>query len=210
MARSKASHAWMREHVTDPFVKRARKEGYRSRAAYKLTEIVERDKLIRPGMTVVELGAAPGGWCQIVASLVGQKGRVIALDLLEMAPIPGVTFIRGDFREDAPRHALEQALGGRQADLVLSDLAPNISGVAATDQARAAELAELALAFAERHLKPGGSFLVKAFHGAGIDEVRRRMAVAFETVSVRKPKASRDRSSEFYLLARGRRGQVGR
>ena len=210
MARSKTSHAWMREHITDPFVKRARKEGYRSRAAYKLTEIVERDRLIRPGMTVVELGAAPGGWCQFVSTLVGPKGRVVALDLLEMAPIPGVTFIRGDLREDAPRQALEQALGGRQADLVLSDMAPNISGVAATDQARAAELAELALAFAERHLKPGGSVLVKAFHGAGIDEVRRRMAAAFETVSVRKPRASRDRSSEFYLLARGRRGQSGR
>jgi 23S rRNA (uridine2552-2'-O)-methyltransferase len=212
MARSKGSRAWMREHVSDPFVKRAKREGYRSRAAFKLQEIIERDRLVKPGMVVVDLGAAPGGWCQVVAPLLGANGRLLALDLLPMEPIPGVTFIQGDFREEEALRAMERALGGRQVDLVLSDMAPNISGISAADQARSAHLVELAVDFARAHLKPGGALLVKAFHGAGMDELRKTMTRVFESVVVRKPRASRDRSSEFYLLARRlrhARGGVG-
>jgi 23S rRNA (uridine2552-2'-O)-methyltransferase len=205
MGRSKSSHAWMREHVADSFVKRAKREGYRSRAAFKLLEIVERDRLVNPGMIVVDLGAAPGGWCQVMAPLLGPNGRLVAVDLLPMDPVPGVTFIQGDFREDEALQAVEIALGGRLVDLVLSDMAPNISGIAATDQARSAHLVELAVDFARTHLKPGGALLVKVFHGAGMDELRRIMSQAFDSVVVRKPRASRDRSSEFYLLARGLR-----
>jgi 23S rRNA (uridine2552-2'-O)-methyltransferase len=205
MGRSKSSHAWMREHVADSFVKRAKREGYRSRAAFKLLEIVERDRLVNPGMVVVDLGATPGGWCQVMAPLLGPNGRLVAVDLLPMDPVPGVTFIQGDFREDEALQAVEIALGGRLVDLVLSDMAPNISGIAATDQARSAHLVELAVDFARTHLKPGGALLVKVFHGAGMDELRRIMSQAFDSVVVRKPRASRDRSSEFYLLARGLR-----
>lgn len=208
MARSKRSHAWMQEHVSDPFVKRARKEGYRSRAAFKLLEILQRDRLVKPGMLVVDLGAAPGGWAQVVAPLLGPLGRLVALDVLPVEPIPGVEVVRGDFREEATLRALERALGGREADLVLSDMAPNISGVSATDQARSAHLVELAFDFALAHLKPGGSLLVKAFQGSGMDELRGRMRQAFDSVRARKPKASRDRSSEFYLLARGLRASA--
>ncbi|HWQ38878.1 MAG TPA: RlmE family RNA methyltransferase [Burkholderiales bacterium] len=207
MARSRRSHAWMQEHVSDPFVKRARKEGYRSRAAFKLLEILQRDRLVKPGMLVVDLGAAPGGWAQVVAPMLRPQGRLVALDVLPVQPIPGVAVVRGDFREEATLRALEQALGGRDVDLVLSDMAPNISGVSASDQARSADLVELALDFALAHLKPGGSLLVKAFQGAGMDELRDRMRQAFDSVSARKPKASRDRSSEFYLLARGLRAR---
>jgi 23S rRNA (uridine2552-2'-O)-methyltransferase len=195
----------MREHVSDPFVKRARREGYRSRAAFKLLEIIERDHLVKPGMVVVDLGAAPGGWSQVVAPLLGPGGRLVAFDLLPMDPLPGVRLIQGDFREDEALRALEHALEGRKVDLVLSDMAPNISGVASTDQARAAHLVELAVEFAVSHLKPGGALLVKAFHGSGMEQIRRNMAQAFDSVVVRKPKASRDRSSEFYLLAKGPR-----
>lgn len=195
----------MREHVTDPYVRRAKQEGYRSRAAFKLIEILEKDKLVRPGMLIVDLGAAPGGWSQVLAPLVGPSGRVIALDLLDMDPIRNVEFIRGDFSDLEPLSRLEQSLAGRPADLVVSDMAPNISGVAMVDQARALLLAELALEFAQRWLKPGGSLLVKAFQGVGTDDYRKQLAVAFSTVAVRKPKASRDRSSEVYLLAKGRR-----
>ncbi len=205
MARSKTSKAWMREHVTDQFVKRAAREGLRSRAAYKLQEINERDKLVKRGMCVVDLGAAPGGWSQFVAPLVGADGKVIALDLLDMAPIPNVEFIQGDFREPAVLEAVERALGGRGVDLVLSDMAPNISGVRATDQARWANLTELAVEFARNHLNPGGSLLVKCFQGAGVDELRRELGQLFDSLAVRKPEASRDRSREFFLLARGRR-----
>jgi 23S rRNA (uridine2552-2'-O)-methyltransferase len=205
MARTKTSKAWMHEHVTDPFVRRAKQEGYRSRAAYKLLEILERDKLVRPGMTVVDLGAAPGGWSQVLAPLVGAKGRVIALDVLEMAPIPHVTFLRGDFAADDAPARLDEALAGRAVDLVVSDMAPNISGVGMVDQARAIHLAELALDFAAGCLKPGGNLLVKVFQGSGLDEYRRQLGNAFETVAVRKPKASRDRSSELFLLAKGRK-----
>ena len=208
MARTKTSKAWMREHVTDPYVRRAKQEGYRSRAAYKLIEVLEKDKLVRPGMTVVDLGAAPGGWSQVLAPLAGTAGRVIALDVLEMELIEGVAFIRGDFSETATLERLEKELAGRRIDLVISDLAPNISGVGLVDQARSIGLAEVALEFARDRLKPGGSFLVKMFQGSGIDEFRKQLAESFTTVAVRKPKASRDRSSELYLLAKGRRSTV--
>jgi len=198
----------MHEHVTDPYVRRAKQEGYRSRSAYKLIEVLEKDKLVRPGMTVVDLGAAPGGWSQVLAPLVGSAGRVIALDVLEMAPVERVAFIRGDFSETATLERLEKELAGRRIDLVISDMAPNISGVGLVDQARSVGLGELALEFARDRLKPGGSFLVKMFQGSGIDEFRKQLAESFTTVAVRKPKASRDRSSELYLLAKGRRSTV--
>lgn len=200
MKRTKTSKAWMNEHVNDPYVLRAKQEGYRSRAAYKLLEIAERDHLLRPGMSVVDLGATPGGWSQVVAQKQAGQGLTIALDLLEMAPLPGVTFIQGDFREDAVLNALIETLRGRAVDLVISDMAPNISGIGLVDQARAMHLAELALEFAEQHLKPGGNFLVKVFQGEGFDEYVRTMRRAFKQVVTRKPKASRDRTSETYLL----------
>lgn len=205
MARTKTSKAWMQEHVTDIYVRRAKQEGYRSRAAFKLMEILDKDKLVRSGMVVVDLGAAPGGWSQVLAPLVGEKGRVIALDLLEMEPIRNVTFLRGDFGEDQVLADLQKALEGRQADLVVSDMAPNISGVGMVDQARSMGLAELALDFTGNFLKPGGCLLVKVFQGSGMDEFRKQLGEAFDSVSVRKPKASRDRSSELFLLAKGRR-----
>lgn len=208
MARTKTSKAWMHEHVTDPYVRRAKQEGYRSRSAYKLIELLQKDKLVRPGMTVVDLGAAPGGWSQVLAPLVGSAGRVIALDVLEMEPVEGVAFIRGDFSETATLERLEKELAGRRIDLVISDMAPNISGVGLVDQARSIELAELTLEFARDRLKPGGNFLVKMFQGSGVDEFRKRLAEAFSTVAVRKPRASRDRSSELYLLAKGRRSSA--
>lgn len=205
MQRTKTSKAWMREHVNDPFVKRAKQEGYRSRAAYKLQEILDRDKLVRAGMTVVDLGAAPGGWSQVLAPLVGEKGLVVALDILEMEPISRVTFLRGDFTADEAPARLDAALEGRLVDLVVCDMAPNISGVGMVDQARSVHLAELALDFAVQRLKPGGNLLVKVFQGSGFDEFRRQLGAAFENVAVRKPKASRDRSSELFLLAKGRK-----
>jgi len=194
---------WMKEHVADAYVKRARAQGMRSRAAYKLMEIAERDRLLRPGMTVVDLGAAPGGWTQVAAERVGAHGRVLALDILEMAPVRGATFIRGDFREGAAVEQLERALAGLAADLVLSDMAPNITGIAATDQARALEFAELALEFAMKHLKPQGNFLVKAFQGAGFEDFLKTLRSRFTAVAIRKPDASRSRSSEVYLVAKG-------
>jgi len=202
MARSKSSNAWLRRHVNDPYVHRARAQGYRSRAAYKLIEIAERDALARPGDTAVDLGAAPGGWAQALAERVGRSGRVVAVDLLEVAPIPGVTVIRGDFSEEAVRDRIREALDGRALDLVVSDLAPNLSGVSATDQARSMDLCEAALEFAEVHLKPQGAFLVKAFQGAGYPEFLAAMRGAFVTVASRKPGASRERSSEMYLLGK--------
>ena len=204
MARTKTSKAWMHEHVTDIYVRRAKQEGYRSRSAFKLLEILEKDKLVRSGMIVVDLGAAPGGWSQVLASLIGEKGRVIALDMLEMEPIRNVTFLRGDFSEDNAVAALQKELGGRKADLVVSDMAPNISGVGMVDQARSMHLAELALDFTGDFLKPGGVLLVKVFQGAGLDEFRKQLGEVFDSVAVRKPKASRDRSSELFLLAKGR------
>jgi len=191
--------------VTDVYVRRAKQEGYRSRSAYKLLEILEKDKLVRSGMTDVDLGAAPGGWSQVLAPLVGSKGQVIALDILEMEPMRGAVLIRGDFSDESTLKLLEEQMGNRSIDLVVSDMAPNISGVGLVDQARSIHLAELALEFARDRLKPGGDLLVKVFQGAGLDEFRKQLAAAFASVAVRKPKASRDRSSEFYLLARGKR-----
>ncbi|MDE2118855.1 MAG: 23S rRNA (uridine(2552)-2'-O)-methyltransferase RlmE [Betaproteobacteria bacterium] len=200
MKRSKTSKQWMHEHVSDPYVQRAQKEGYRSRAAYKLLEIAERDHLLKPGMVVVDLGATPGGWSQVVAARVGPGGKVIALDLLPLHPLHGVEFIQGDFREDSVLAQLEERLGGRQIGLVISDMAPNISGIGMADQARAMHLAELALDFSVRHLQPGGAFLVKVFQGAGFEDYVKLMRGYFARVVTRKPKASRDRSSELYLL----------
>lgn len=196
---------WMKEHVADRFVKRAKAEGMRSRAAYKLGEIADRDRLLKPGMIVVDLGAAPGGWAQVAGERVGPRGRVIAIDLLEMRGLPNVTFIHGDFYDDATVEQLEKALGGTKADLVLSDMAPNLSGIPVADQARALDLAELALDFALKHLKPQGNFLVKAFQGAGFDTFLKSLRARFATVAVRKPDASRSRSSEVYLLGKGLR-----
>jgi 23S rRNA (uridine2552-2'-O)-methyltransferase len=195
--------SWMQEHISDAYVKRARVEGMRSRAAYKLDEIAARDRLLKPGMVVVDLGAAPGGWSQVAAGRVGPRGRVIALDLLEMPSLPGVTFLRGDFRVDATLAELERMLGGQRADLVLSDMAPNLSGIASSDQARVMGLAELALDFALKHMKPQGNFLVKLFQGAGFEDYLKILRSRFSAVAVRKPEASRDRSREVYLLGKG-------
>lgn len=202
MARTRTSKAWMQEHVHDPFVQQAKKEGWRSRAAFKLMEIDDRDRLLRPGEVVVDLGATPGGWSQVVAKRVGSGGRVLALDLLEMQPIHGVTFIQGDFREDDVLQRVEAALGGRPVGLVLSDMAPNMSGVPLVDQARVMHLAELALEFARAHLKPDGALLVKVFQGSDYDTFVKSMRAVFRQVATRKPEASRDRSAEIYLLGR--------
>ena len=198
--------SWMQEHVADAYVKRARAEGMRSRASYKLEEIAGRDRLLAPGMLVVDLGAAPGGWSQVAARKVAPSGRVIALDALDMPEIAGVSFIRGDFRDPQAVEALERALAGRQADLVLSDMAPNLSGVASSDQARVMGLAELALDFALKHLKPQGNLLVKTFQGADFDNFLKTLRSRFKSVAVRKPEASRSRSSEVYLVGKGLRG----
>jgi 23S rRNA (uridine2552-2'-O)-methyltransferase len=195
----------MQEHVADRYVRRAQREGMRSRAAFKLEQIADRDRLLAPGMTVVDLGAAPGGWSQVAAKRVGPGGRVIALDILDMVSLPGVTFVSGDFHEEATVEALERALEGRRVDLVLCDLAPNLTGVKTIDQARMVALVELALQFAVNHLKPRGNFLVKLFHGSAFDGFTRRMREHFREVVTRKPDASRSRSSEVYLLARGRK-----
>ena len=203
MARSRTSKKWLKEHFDDPYVKKAQQDGYRSRAVYKLLEIDEKDHLLKPGMTVVDLGAAPGGWSEIAAQRVGNKGRVIALDILEMDAIAGVTFIQGDFREADVYDALLEALGNEPVDLVMSDMAPNISGLKAVDQPRAMYLVELSLELAQKVLKPGGDLLVKAFTGEGIDEYKKALRASFQKVIVRKPKASRPRSPEIYLLARG-------
>ena len=203
MKRTRTSKAWMREHVTDPYVQRARAEGYRSRAAYKLIEIDDRYRLIHPGDTIVDLGAAPGGWSQVAARRMKGKGRVLALDLLEMDGLAGVEFIQGDFREE---HVLDQLAGwlsGERAELVLSDMAPNMSGVPLSDQARVMHLAELGLDFCSRWLKPEGAFLVKVFQGQGYGDFVREMKLVFESVATRKPEASRGRSAEVYLLGKG-------
>ena len=206
MARNKTSKAWMHEHVTDRYVRQARQEGYRSRAAYKLRELARQDRLILPGAVVVDLGAAPGGWSQVAAELAGPKGRVLAVDILDMQPLPGVEFIRGDFGDEAVLQALEARLGGTQADLVLSDMAPNISGIRMVDQARSAQLAELALDFALKWLKPEGNVLVKMFQGEAYNGLREQMRRQFRQVLTRKPQASRSRSAEIYLLGRGLKG----
>jgi len=205
MKRSKTSKSWMAEHVNDPFVQRAKTDGLRARAAYKLMEIDDRDKLIRPGMVVVDLGAAPGSWSQVAISRVGSSGRVFALDLLPMEPINGVEFMQGDFHDEAFVASFEELLGERRVDLVMSDIAPNISGIPSVDQARSVHLAELALDFACQHLAPTGRFLVKVFQGEGFDAFRKAISAEFKSVIVRQPQASRDRSSEVYLLGVGRR-----
>lgn len=205
MKRAKTSKAWMREHVNDFFVKQARKEGYRSRAAYKLLEITERDHILKSGMIVVDLGAAPGSWSQVASQKVGHKGKVIALDILEVTPLPGVEFIQGDFTEEIALAELKKRLDGHQLDLIISDMAPNMSGIAVSDQARSMCLAELALAFAMEQLNYNGNFLVKVFQGRDFDQFLRDMRVGFKSVMIRKPKASRDRSNELYLLGLGKK-----
>jgi 23S rRNA (uridine2552-2'-O)-methyltransferase len=200
-----SSKAWMHEHVNDEFVKRAQKEGYRARAAYKLIEIDDKDKLIKPGMTVVDLGATPGSWSQVANQRLKGQGRIIALDLLEMEPIKGVEFIQGDFREEVVLRQLESSLQGKQVDLVIADMAPNMSGITVVDQAGAAYLTELALEFSRDWLKPSGNFLVKVFIGAGFDEILASMRGLFDKVVTRKPKASRGRSNEVYLLGLGKK-----
>ncbi|MBU6198462.1 MAG: 23S rRNA (uridine(2552)-2'-O)-methyltransferase RlmE [Xanthomonadaceae bacterium] len=205
MARSKSSSRWLKEHFSDPFVKRAQAEGWRSRAVFKLEELIERDRLLKPGMVVVDLGAAPGGWSQMVRERLGDAGRIVALDILPMQGIAGVEFIEGDFREDEVLQRLEATLNGAPVDLVLSDIAPNMSGVDSADQARAMHLAELAKEFAAVHLKPGGAFVVKLFQGRGFDEYLKSLRKAYERVSMRKPKASRARSAEVYAIATGKK-----
>lgn len=200
MKSARTSRAWIRAHINDSFVRKANHEGYRSRAAYKLQEIAERDALFMPGMTVVDLGAAPGSWSQVALESVGAAGRVFALDMLDMAPLPEVTFIKGDFREDDVLAELEKALDGKRADLVISDMAPNLTGIRVSDQAHGMYLAELALAFCREHLNPGKNFLVKVFQGSDFETFRQSMQADFAKVVIRKPKASRDRSKELYLL----------
>jgi 23S rRNA (uridine2552-2'-O)-methyltransferase len=205
MARSKSSGRWLREHFDDRYVRQAQALGLRSRAAFKLLEIDDRDRLLRPGLTVVDLGAAPGGWSQVVADRVGPQGRVFALDLLAIEPLPGVTLLQGDFTDQALLDQLLERLAGRPVDLVLSDMAPNMSGMKAVDQPRAALLAELALDCARQVLRPGGDLLLKMFQGAGFDPLLAELRAAFTKVVVRKPQASRPRSREVYLLARNYR-----
>lgn len=205
MARSKSSNRWLEEHVNDPYVKRAQVDGYRARAAYKLLELNQKDKLIRPGMLVVDLGSAPGSWSQIAGRLVGTKGRVVASDILPMDALENVDFIQGDFTDDAVFEQIMEKLGGAQADVVISDMAPNISGIAAADQAASIYLVELALDMARQVLKPKGDFVAKVFHGEGYDDYVKDVRTVFDKVIVRKPEASRPRSREVYLVAKGRR-----
>ncbi|MBF0470463.1 MAG: 23S rRNA (uridine(2552)-2'-O)-methyltransferase RlmE [Gammaproteobacteria bacterium] len=206
MARSKTSKKWLKEHFDDPFVHRAQQEGYRSRASYKLLEMNSKDRLLLPGLTVVDLGAAPGGWSQVAADAVLTRkgaGKVVALDILEMEPLPGVDFLCGDFREDRVLQQLQQQLAGAEVDLVMSDMAPNSSGIKAVDQPRAMLLAELALDFSRSVLRPGGDMVVKMFQGEGFDPFLGQCRAAFSRVVSRKPEASRGRSREIYLVARG-------
>jgi len=210
--RSKSSQRWLKEHFSDPYVKKAQAEGLRSRAAYKLEELVERDRLLKPGMVVVDLGAAPGGWSQWVRQALGEggradSGRVIALDILEMPTLAGVEFLHGDFREDAVLSQLEAMLDGKPVDLVLSDMAPNKSGMDAVDQPRMMHLAELAMDFADHHLRPDGTFLIKLFQGTGFDQYVRELRRRYAKVAIRKPAASRKRSPEVYALAQGKLAQ---
>jgi 23S rRNA (uridine2552-2'-O)-methyltransferase len=205
MGRSKSSHQWLKDHFDDAYVKRARREGYRSRAVYKLEEIQQKDRILRPGMTVVDLGAAPGGWSQFAAQVLGDKGRIIALDILPMDALPGVAFIQGDFREDEILERLVDILEAGRVDLVMSDMAPNISGMDAVDQPRSMYLAELAADFASQVQGRGGDLLLKAFQGEGFDEFLRNLRGQYRKVQIRKPKASRPRSREVYVLGKGRK-----
>ena len=211
MAKNRFSHAWLHDHINDPYVKMAQREGYRARAAYKLKEIDEQDRLIKPGQVIVDLGATPGSWSQYVRNKLaagkrndgGIDGTIIALDILPMEPIADVTFLQGDFREDSVLEQLEEIVAGRKVDLVVSDMAPNLSGVATADAARIEHLCDLALEFAQRHLKPEGALLVKCFHGSGYSQIVEKFKHQFKTVAPRKPKASRDKSSETFILGRG-------
>jgi 23S rRNA (uridine2552-2'-O)-methyltransferase len=208
MARSKSSASWLARHVNDPYVKRAQKEGYRSRAAYKLLELNEKDRLIRPGMRILDLGSAPGGWSQVAGRLVGAKGRVLATDILPMDALPNVDFIQGDFHDESIVEQILEWLGGGRFDLVISDIAPNISGIASADQAASMYLLELALDTVKRTLKPGGNFVAKMFQGAGSDQYIKDLRAAFDKVQIRKPEASRKESREVYLVAKGLKPQV--
>ena len=207
MARSKTSLGWLKRHVNDPYVKQAQKDGYRSRASYKLLEVQEKYNLIRPGMSVVDLGAAPGGWSQVTSRLIGGQGRLIASDILEMDSIPDVTFIQGDFTEDAVLAQILEAVGNSQVDLVISDMAPNMSGTPEVDMPKAMFLCELALDLAERILKPGGNFVIKIFQGEGFDVYLKDARKKFYKIQMIKPDSSRGSSREQYMLAWGYRGR---
>ncbi|MDF1643687.1 MAG: 23S rRNA (uridine(2552)-2'-O)-methyltransferase RlmE [Pseudomonadales bacterium] len=206
MTKSKSSSGWMQRHLTDQYVQQAQRDGYRSRASYKLLEIQARDRLIKPGMSVIDLGSAPGGWCQVIADIVGIKGRVVAVDLLQMDPVADVEFIQGDFTEDKILERMLALFENSRADLVVSDMAPNISGIKSSDTTKSIYLAELGLDLCERLLEPGGAFLVKVFQGEGFDQFLKDMKTVFIKVSTRKPKASRPKSREMYLLGTGYRG----
>jgi 23S rRNA (uridine2552-2'-O)-methyltransferase len=203
MARSKSSSQWLQEHVSDPYVKQAQKDGYRSRSSYKLIQLNEKDRLLRPGMLVVDLGSAPGGWSQVAGRIVGAKGRVVATDILHMDPVPNVEFIQGDFTEEAVLKQVLAALGGNKPDLVICDLSPNISGIDSADQASSMYLVELALDLVRQVLQPDGNFVAKVFQGAGSDDYLKQVRASFSKVSVRKPAASRARSREVYVVAKG-------
>jgi len=206
VAQSKSSKGWLKEHFDDPYVKLAQRDGYRSRASYKLLEIQDKDRLLKPGLTVLDLGSAPGGWSQVASRVIGDKGRIVASDILPMDGIPDMTFIQGDFTEDNVFEEILAAIGGEPLDLVISDMAPNMSGTPAVDQPQAMYLCELALDMAQKVLKPGGDFLIKVFHGEGFDEYIKLMRGQFDKVVTRKPDASRGRSRETYLLGRGFKG----
>jgi 23S rRNA (uridine2552-2'-O)-methyltransferase len=199
----RSGKAWMHEHVNDPYVQEAQRRGYRSRAAFKLLELDERDGLLRPGIVAVDLGAAPGSWCQVLRERLGPKARIVAVDVLPMTPLSGVSVVQADFATDEGLAAVERALEGRRVDLVVSDMAPNLSGIDAVDQARSVGLAELALSFAEAHLQPGGDFAVKVFQGSGLAPLEKAVRERFAKAYVRKPKASRDRSREIFLVGKG-------
>ena len=201
----KVVKAWMREHVTDPYVQEAKRRGYRSRAAFKLIELAEKDRLFRRGMSAVDLGAAPGSWSQVLRERLGPEAKIVAVDILPMTGLAGVTTLQADFASEEGLQAVREALGGTRADLVVSDLAPNLSGIDSADQARSVHLAELAFEFAAEVLQPGGDFAVKVFQGAGLAAFQKTLAERFDKVYVRKPKASRDRSREIFLVAKGRR-----
>lgn len=212
MAKNKSNKAWIAQHINDPYVKLAQQHGYRSRAAYKLIEIDQQDKLIRQGDTIVDLGSAPGAWCQVLRERLaapggGIRGRIVALDILPMEPVADVTFLQGDFREDEVLRALERILGDAPVDLIVSDMAPNLSGVGIADAARMSDLIELAVDFARAHLKPDGALLVKCFHGTGYSQLVEMFKRHFVRVAPRKPQASRDKSAETYLLGRGLKAQ---
>jgi 23S rRNA (uridine2552-2'-O)-methyltransferase len=206
MARTKSSSEWLRRHVNDPFVKKAQLEGYRSRSAYKLIELNEKDRLIKPGMFLLDLGSAPGGWSQVAAKLVGAKGRVLATDILPMDPIKNVEFVQGDFTDEAVVNMLIEKLGGEKFDLIISDIAPNITGIDSADQASSMYFLELALDTVRKTLKPGASFVAKMFQGSGSDQYIKDLRASFEKVLIRKPDASRKESREVYVVAKGFKG----